>query len=48
MIDHTGAIYTKNDIEHLWPIRSSVDCDENHIGQLHDWLYRCSLRWKQI
>lgn len=33
MIDHTGAVYAKNDIELSWPIKSIVDYDENHIGK---------------
>lgn len=38
----------KNDIEQSWPIKSGANCDENHIRQLHDWLYGCGLHWKQI
>ena len=47
LIDHLGMFYTKNDIELTLPIRSGVDCDENQIGQLRDWSYRCDLRRKQ-
>ena len=32
----TGAVYTENEIELSWLIRSSIDCDEKHIGQLCD------------
>ena len=27
--DYTGVVYTKNDIELSWSIRSSVNCDKN-------------------
>ena len=36
MTDHTCAVYAENEIEFLWAIESSADCDENHIRQLHD------------
>ena len=32
----TGMVYAENEIELSWPIRSNIDCDENHIGQLCD------------
>ena len=47
VIDHTGAVYTKNETELSWPIRLSVIRDENQIEQQHDWSYRCDLRQKQ-
>ena len=31
-----GAVYAENKIELSWLIRSSIDCDENHIWQLCD------------
>ena len=34
--DHTGAVYTENDIELSWPIGSGADAYENKIGQLCD------------
>ena len=40
-------IYTENDTELMLPIESGADCDENQIGQLHDWSYRCGLHQKQ-
>ena len=43
MIDHTGAIYAKNNTKLSWPIRSGANCDENQIRQLHDQSYRCGL-----
>lgn len=46
MIDCTGVVYDNNDIKLSWPIGSYVNSDENKIGQLHDWSYRCSLHWK--
>lgn len=41
MFAHIGAVYADNDIELLWPIRSSVDYDKSQIGQLRHWSYRC-------
>ena len=32
----TGAVYAENEIELSWPIKSSINCEENHIGQLCD------------
>ena len=32
VIECTGEVYTRNNIKLLWPIRSSVDCDENQIS----------------
>ena len=29
MINRTSAIYTENDIELSWPIKSGAICDEN-------------------
>ena len=34
--NHTGVVYTDNDAKLSWPIRSSVNYDENQIGQLRD------------
>ena len=39
--------YAENDTELSWSIKSSVDCDENQIGQLRDWSYKCGLLRKQ-
>ena len=36
VIDCTGAVYTKREIELLWSIRFGADNYENKIGQLHD------------
>ena len=36
MINDTGAIYTKNEIEFSWSIKLGVVYDENHIGQRCD------------
>lgn len=47
LIDYTGVVYAENDIELSWPIELGVDYDENHIEQLCEWLYRCSLCRKQ-
>ena len=38
-----GAVYIENDTEFLWLIGLSADCDENQIGQRHDWSYKCNL-----
>ena len=35
MTDCISAIYAKNDIEFLWSIGLSVDCDEDQIGQVY-------------
>ena len=43
LINHAGVVYIKNDTDLSWLIGSSVDCDENQIGQLRDSLYRCGL-----
>lgn len=32
MTNYIGAVYTKNNNELLWPIKSIVNCDENQIG----------------
>lgn len=47
VINHMSLVYAKNDIELSWPIKSGADNDENHIGQLHEWLYRCGPFQKQ-
>lgn len=47
MIDRISAFYVKNDTELLWLIGSGADCDENKIGQLCDWLYKCGLSQKE-
>ena len=33
----------KNNTELLWLIELGVDCDENHIEEIYDWLYRYGL-----
>ena len=37
LIDHTGMLYAKNDIELLWPIWLSAVHEENKTRQLCDW-----------
>lgn len=39
--------YVENDTELLWLIGSGVEYDENKIGQLCDWLYKCGLSRKE-
>ena len=38
---------TFHDTELLWLIASSANSDEIQIGQLYDWLYRCSILQKR-
>lgn len=47
MIDHIGAAYAENETELSWLIGPSIESDENLIGQLNDWSYKCSLHQKQ-
>ena len=47
MTDHTNTVYAKNKTELPWQIESGIECDENQIGQLCDWSYRCGLHQKQ-
>ena len=46
LIDHLSSFNVESDTKLLWPIELGVNCDENQIGQLCDWLYRCDLHWK--
>lgn len=50
VIDPTGAIYVKNDIELSWSIEFGASCDENQIGQLCDLLCICGLcrKWNWV
>ena len=41
--DCIGAIYVENKTGLLWLIKSGIICDENQIGQWHDWSYRYGL-----
>ena len=43
MISLIGAVYAENNTKLSWLIRLSVDYDENQIGKLRDWSYRCGL-----
>ena len=36
MTNCVGAVYVENNTKLSWPIKSSVDYDENQIGQLRD------------
>ena len=41
--NRTGVVYVEINIKLSWPIGSSTYCDENQIGQLHDWLCKYTL-----
>ena len=47
VIDRTCAVYAENEIEPSWSIRPSAAYDENQIGQLCNWQYRCGLHRKR-
>ena len=44
---YIGAVYIENDTQLFLLIESGADYEENHIGQLCDWLYKCNLRQKR-
>ena len=44
--DCPGVFYIENDTELSWTIELGAVCDENQVEQLHDWSYRCSLRFQ--
>lgn len=44
--DHIGVVYAENETELSWPIGPDAVCEENQIGQWHNWLYRYGLHWK--
>lgn len=45
--DRTNLIYAENKTNLPCPIKSSVMCDENHIGQRRDQSYKSSLHRNQ-